>query len=217
VETSFRSRHHTPDHRTRAGRVSRSPRPGPGRFTRRFSGRVAVVAAALALPLMTACAANFSAPTQEVYQPAVGSDDREGTVYALNMLVVADTSGNGTLVGTLINQATCPDYLTDLQAVDANGGGVKTSSLPTAETLDTPDGCPSVSAPDNGVALPSQVAVKLPDDAQIQFSADTDAPGTFITLTLHFQRADQIELDVPVVAESDTYAGITVGPMAGTQ
>jgi hypothetical protein len=213
VETSFRSPHRTAGH----GSSGRLPSRAGQRRSRRLARRFAIVAAALALPLTTACAANFSAQTQQQYQPAVGSDDRAGMVYALNMLVVADTSGNGTLVGTLINQDACPDYVTDLQAVDADGGGVKTSTLPTTETLDSSDDCPDVSAPSNGIALPSQIAVKLPDDAQVQFSADTVTPGSFITVTMRFARADQLELDVPVVSESDMYDGVTVGPISGTQ
>jgi hypothetical protein len=180
---------------------------------RGLTSRIAVLSVVVALPLAAGCAAGTSAQTQKQYQPAVGADDREGQVYALNMLVVADDQGRGTLVGTLINQASCPDYVVDIQAVDDKGGGVETGALPAAKTLDTPEGCPST-APDKGLALPSQVPAKFPDDALVQLDSPHASPGTFVTLTLRFQEAAPLEIDVPVQPVSDVvYSGITVGPI----
>lgn len=211
METLFRSPQHTPDRTLRA--------PGATRLRR----GVAVLAAAVVLPLTSACAANFSAPTQQLYQPGIGTDDRNGTVYALNMFVVADGSGNGTVVGTLLNQDGCPDYVVDLRVIDADGGGVDTSTLPIPESLtptqntQTGGNCPTGAAPSQGITLPSQQPVKFPEDAQVRVSADTVTPGTFVTLTLRFERAEQLELDLPVVALSDLYPDVTVGPIERTQ
>src|SRR4051812_23341056 len=110
---------------------SRSPQ-GRARFARRcgLTRRIAALSVVAALPLAAGCAAGRGAQTQQTYQPAVGSDDRDGQVYALNLLVVADDQGDGTLVGTLINQASCPDYVVEIQAVDDKGGGVDTGALP---------------------------------------------------------------------------------------
>lgn len=195
----------------------RSPKGSvPARRTRtnvrRTRCRMAFVAAAATLPLVTGCAANFGAQTQVQYQPAVGSDDRSTDIYILNALVVADDSGDGTLVGTLLNQATCPDYMVNLQAADNAGGGIETSQLPPAQSV-TSTTCPDVQPPTSGIALASQQPAKLPDDGQIQLHGDAVAPGTFLTLTLRFQQAGPIEIDVPVVAESAIYDGITVGPI----
>ena len=182
----------------------------------RKARRLTVLLAAAALPLAAGCAANFNAQTQVQYQPAVGSDSRESDVYALNMLVVGDGEGGGTLVGTLLNDdpkgTGCPDYLVGFQVVDNAGGGVKNSALPAAEPVDAPEGCPS-QVPEKGIALPADQSVKLPDDATIQMSADTVQPGTFLTVTLTFQNSDPVEIDVPVVAEEEMYDGITVGPI----
>jgi hypothetical protein len=185
--------------------------------TSRKTRRLGVLLSAAALPLAAGCAANFSAQTQVQYQSAVGSDSRDSDIYALNMLVVGDGEGDGTLVGTLLNNdptnAGCPDYLVDLQVVDSDGGGVENSALPAAEPVDAPDSCPAQS-PEQGIALPSHQSVMLPDDATIQVAADTVQPGTFVTMTFTFQNSDPVEMDVPVVAEAAMYDGITVGPIA---
>ena len=93
-------------------------------------------------PWPSGCAANFNAQTQS----AVPAGRRHpttavGDVYALNTLVVADGEGNGTVVGTLLNETRkhgCPDYLVGFEVVDDDGGGVETSALPTAEPVDAP-------------------------------------------------------------------------------
>ncbi len=175
-------------------------------------GRAPLFAALAVVPLLAGCAANFDAQTQVQYQPAVGSDNRATDIYVLNALVVGDDSGDGTVVGTLINQADCPDYLVAVQAVDNSGGGIETSPLPAVQAVQSST-CAASQAPDTGIALPSQRPAKLPDDGQVQVHADTVAPGTFITLTLRFQQAGPIEIDVPVVAEAAMYDGITVGPI----
>lgn len=176
----------------------------------RLPGRIAAVAVVAALPLAAGCAAGKGAQTQKQYQPGVGSDNRDGHVYALNLLVVGDDNGDGTLVGTLINQQDCPDYVIEIQAVDNAGGGIETSPFPPVEEIRTD--CP-VTAPDAGVALPSQEPAKFPDDAMFQLQADTVVPGTFITLTLRFAQAGELEIDVPVVAESPIYDGVEVSPI----
>ena len=198
--------------------TSRSPRATYDalRSSRRVR-RLGVLVAAAALPLATGCAANFGAQTNVQYQPAVGSDNRDSDIYGLNMLVVADGEGDGTLVGTLLNNAPtetgCPDYLVDVHVVDAQGGGVQNSQLPEAESVSAPESC-ATTPPEQGVALESHQSVKLPDDATIQVNGDTVQPGTFVTMTFTFQNSEPVEMDVPVVSSTnDIYNGITVGPI----
>jgi copper(I)-binding protein len=160
--------------------------------------------------LVTGCAANFGAPTQHLYQPAVGSNYRDGDVYVLDAQVVANDQGDGTLVTTIINQAEGSDFLVEVTTEDADGGGVETGALPAASSSDCSD---VESAPSTGICLPSQQAVALPADGQIQVQADTVTPGTFVTMTLRFQNGSPVELDVPVVAEGPMYTGVTVAPV----
>ena len=162
----------------------------------RWVRRLGLVAATLALPLATGCAANFGAQTQVQYQPAVGSDDRDGDIYALNMQIVADASGDGTVVGTLINQKSPADRVTQFSAQDSKGAPFQVSTLP-----------------QSGIPLKTQQSVKLPDGANLQVSGSTLIPGGIATLSFRFDEAAPLDIEVPVVANTSMYDGITVGPM----
>ncbi len=176
------------------------------RTPRRGVRRLATVLVAASLVAISGCAAQFGAPTQAIYQPAVGSDDRSGDVFVLNALVLGDGQGNGTLVTTLINQTSPTDFLTGVTATLLGGGGVDVSNLPSVTST-------VANAPTTGIELPTQAAVKLPDDGLVQFHSADLMPGGYLTLTLTFKEAAPLEIDVPVVAESSIYDGITVGPV----
>lgn len=169
--------------------------------------QIVIGVAAATLPLLAGCAANFGAQTQVQYQPGVGSNDRDGDVYVINALVVADDEGNGTVVTTLINQTSDTDFVTGFQATDSDGGGLQTSRLPRLEGSEATD------APERGLELTSQTAVKVPDDSTLQLSGEAVTPGTVATLSLTFQDAAPLDIEVPVVAEGTVYDGITVGPI----
>jgi hypothetical protein len=64
---------------------------------------LAVAAAVLAAPVLSSCGVNFDAQTDQVYNPAVGVNDRDGSVDVLNALVVSGSAGSGTVVATLVN------------------------------------------------------------------------------------------------------------------
>ncbi len=176
------------------------------RMRRHKVRRLATVLIAASLVAISGCAANFSAQTQAIYQPALGSDDRSGDVFVLNALVLADGEGNGTLVTTLINQTSPTDFLTGMTAKMLGGGGVDVGALPTVTST-------VANAPSTGIELPTQAAVKLPDDGLIQLHAADLAAGGYLTLSLTFKEAAPLDVDVPVIAESSTYDGITVGPV----
>ncbi len=168
--------------------------------------RLATALIAASLVAISGCAANFSAQTQAVYQPAVGSVERSGDVFVLNALVLADDQGDGTLVMTLINQTSPTDFLTAVTATVLGGGGVDVGTLPTLSST-------VANAPTTGVELPTQTAVKFPEGGLVQLSSADLKPGGYLTLTLTFKEAAPLDFDVPVVAESPTYDGITVGPI----
>ncbi|MEP6665205.1 MAG: hypothetical protein ABJA81_02040 [Nocardioidaceae bacterium] len=177
-----------------------TPTPSLTRALRGFwTRRSALWAAAIALPLAGGCAANFSAQTNQPYQPAIGISDRSGDVYSINTLVVGDAHGNGTVVAVLINQASTTDSLVDFSAEDADAGGLETSQ-PAA----------------GGVSLPSQAPAKLPDDGALQLTGDVVQPGAVVTLTFTFQNAAPITIEAPVVRQTDTYAFVQVGPIEKT-
>ena len=66
--------------------------------------RVALLALSLAvIGTLTGCATGFGAQTTTIYTAPAGADVRTGDVKGLNMLVVADGDGGGTLVAALVN------------------------------------------------------------------------------------------------------------------
>ena len=64
--------------------------------------RLAAASLVLLVPLTASC--GFGAQTDQVYQPAVGSNDRSGTVDVLGAVVVSGSEGTGTFVASLANK-----------------------------------------------------------------------------------------------------------------
>ena len=64
--------------------------------------RLAAVALVLLVPLLGAC--GFGYQTDQVYQPSVGVNDRDGTVDVLGAVVVSSADGQGTFVASLVNK-----------------------------------------------------------------------------------------------------------------
>lgn len=159
-----------------------------------------MAAAASALPLLAGvaplagCAANFDSQLLQPYNQAVGINERDGGVLALDVAVVADESGNGTLVGALVNKTADIDQLLTVNA----GGRVTAPDLAEPITLD-PETLVQLAE------LPNTVSISGPD---VQ-------PGMTVPLTLQFTNAQPIEAQVPVVAQEGTYAEISIEPAEG--
>jgi hypothetical protein len=164
----------------------------------RAAGAVVAAVAAVAL---SGCASNFSAATNQPYQPAAGIANRDGDVYSINTLVVTDGSGNGTVVASLINQQADDDTLQSFTAVDSSGKQI------TALPLDSPIALPAYPSPNQAVAVGSSGDLRL--------SGDNLEAGTFVSLTFVFANAAPMTVNVPVVlGGADTnYADIPVGPV----
>lgn len=156
---------------------------------------LALVCAATAVVGVGGCGSSFNAQTQQQYQPAVGVSNRDDAIYAINTLVVTDGEGNGTVVSALINQKAAADSLRSVTAVDDQGRELKVLPLP-----------------DGGVALPSQQAVQLGNDASVRISSDELQAGFFVTLSFTYADAAPLQVDVPVVDQTSTYADVPVGP-----
>jgi hypothetical protein len=154
--------------------------------------------AALAL---SGCAANFNAPTNDPYQPAAGISDRSGEIYAINVLVVTDGSGDGTVVASLINHAADDDSLDSYAATDSAGQEIATAPL------SDPIALPAPPSPDQ--------SVQVGPTGDLRLSGDNVEAGTFVTITFTFGSAAPLAVEAPVVSGgSDTiYADIPVGPV----
>ncbi len=170
----------------------------PGRHSSRYTvRRPVVIAVSLAAVgwAVSGCGAGFNAQTNQQYQGAEGINNRDGSVYVLNALVVTDGQGNGTLVGTLIDQSSTADALVSVTATDSHGTAVKTTKL------------------SNPIALDSQQAVKLQTDAAVRLSGKALVAGDILTATFTFQNASPVEIGIPVVVggRGTIYTGIPVG------
>jgi hypothetical protein len=137
--------------------------------------RLAALSLALLVPGLAAC--GFNEQTDQVYQPAVGVNNRSGTVDVLGAVVVSGTDGSGTFSASLVNQ-----------------------------DQSTPATLSSVTGPSGTqVQVTQQVEVQpdslsnLADIGAVSVSGDDVKPGNFIRLTLHFDTGQESTLNVPVV------------------
>lgn len=148
--------------------------------------RTRVAALALALPLMTGC--GFDVATDQVYTPAVGTNDRSGTVDVLNALIVADGSGQGVFVAGLSNNdQDRPDELTGIQ--------VEGAEVAVTEPVEILQG---------GYVNLATI------DQPIVVTGDELESGRFVMAQLQFGGAEAITMRVPIVADEGPYADITV-------
>ncbi len=151
--------------------------------------RLAAVSTVLLVPVLGAC--NYQ--TDQVYQPAVGVNNRAGSVDVLGAVVVSSSAGRGTLVASLVNN----DTETDDSLTGVTGTGVEAS-------LVTP------------VSIAADSLVNLADSGAVGVTGDTVEPGGFVRLTLSFRTGEDVKVNVPVVPASGEYADITSPSLAPT-
>lgn len=153
-----------------------------------------LVATAVLTPLLAACGAGFQAQTNQIYQPGPGITERGSTMDAINMLVVTDGSGNGTLVAALLNQQPQQDTLESVEMTNTAGKALTTTILSST------------------IALAPQKAVQLAETSDVRVTGDLVA-GTYATITLTFAHAAPISAMIPIVAQSATFAKVVTGPI----
>lgn len=173
--------------------ASQRHRPTPARRLRALA--VLLVAA----PALAACGANFDAATNQPYQPAEGVSYRDGSIYALNTLVVTDGEGNGTVVSRLVNQEDDEDSVQSITATTTAGDAI------TAAPLDTPIPI--------GAAGTADQAVQVGTDGLLRVSGDNLTAGAIVDLTFTFGNAAPLQVSVPVVSVGTIYTDIPVGPV----
>jgi hypothetical protein len=144
--------------------------------------RRAAIAALLLAPALTAC--GFNAQTDQVYQPAVGVNDRDGSVDIINALVVSETDGSGTFAGTLVNN----DQTHDDALESVSGTGI-TASRRTVE-------------------VPAAGAVPLGDTGAVTLQGDAIEAGGWVELTFVFSSGQSTSMKVPVVEATGDYADV---------
>ncbi|MGZ4437026.1 MAG: hypothetical protein ACXVW6_05270 [Nocardioidaceae bacterium] len=140
---------------------------------------IAVVAMVVAAPVISACGVNFGAQTDQVYNAAVGVDNRSGQVNVLNALIVSGVDGSGTVVAGLVNKnQNRPDALTGITA-GAPGENLTVSG-------------PTTTVPAGGT-------VSLATKGAYSAHGAPITGGSFVKLTFTFKNSQAVTVDVPVV------------------
>ncbi len=146
--------------------------------------RTAAVSLMLLVPLLSGCGIGFGAQTDKVYQPAVGVNERSGSIAVMNAVIVSGTEGQGTFVASLVNRIDSDeDELTGITG-DAQG---------------------QVLSP---ITVKPDTLVNLADTGAVSVTGDRVAPGNFVRLTLQFSSGQKTELNVPVVADDGPYVDV---------
>lgn len=145
--------------------------------------RLAAVAMVLLVPTLGACG-SFNYQTDQVYQPGVGVNNREGSVDVLGAVIVSSTDGEGTFVASLVNQADTDDSL---------------------ESMDGDDILAQISSP---VEVKADTLVNLADTGAVSVTGEDVSPGAWVRLTLKFESGQSTELNVPVVPDEDEFSDV---------
>ena len=157
---------------------------------RSLAGCVAVVAGMLTV----GCSSSFDAQTNQIYQPAIGSDNRHHDVYVLDALVVTDGTNLGTISAGLVNEVVHRgDALIRVTADSADGNRVHGMIR------------------GGQVRLPSQQLVQLADTGDVTLSAAKPLNiGGSITVTFTFRNAAPVTLDLPIVKNTGDFIHVPV-------
>ena len=153
--------------------------------------RRAAIAALLLAPALTAC--GFSAQTDQVYQPAVGVNDRSGNVDILNAVIVSGEDGSGTFAGTLVNKDTSQQ-----------------------DTLDTVSG-EGITASRVSVDVPPAGNARLADTGELTLEGSAIKPGAFVELTFSFSSGQNTTMKVPVVESGGDYSDVPLPSASPTE
>ncbi|NUR05631.1 MAG: hypothetical protein HOQ22_04505 [Nocardioidaceae bacterium] len=147
---------------------------------------IAAAAVVLAAPVLSSCGVNFGAQTDQVYNPSVGVDDRSGQVDVLNALIVSGDDGSGTVVASLVNNnQEQPDTL---RGVGGQGLTVQ---------------------PGGSTTIPPGGLLNLATKGRIFVRGENVVPGKFVDVTFTFDKANRVNLQVPVVnASNPVYADV---------
>lgn len=169
---------------------------------------VAAVAAAAALPLLSACATYSPATTMIPYNASDGTSLQLGQIEGANLLVVGSAKGGeGVLSGALVNTGT-----------DSVEVAVSTQGAPTPVTITVPgQGMVKLVADSTASTSTAGGSTSAPDGtATVLVPSLAAPPGAFVTVQMATRSAGQTQTLVPVVLPQQEYATITPPPPTTT-
>ena len=162
----------------------------------------------LSAPALAACSTEM--PTDKVYNQAVGTNERHASsVDVLNAMIVSTSGGSGTFITTLVNNDNKARGEDD-SAARLTGLSIEVDDTSTEDEGDTvvveakvPKGL--TIAPGENLVLASGGAggIKVSGD----FPDDTLEAGNFVEVTLTFDGAEPVTLEVPVVTNTGYHEG----------
>ena len=147
--------------------------------------RLAQVAVLVTAPALASCSTSFGATTDQDYIPARGVNDRSGPVDVLNVLVVSETDGSGTVVASLVNNTREDESLNGVTV-----GGTEATVAQDARDIPV-DGINNLGATGAVTATSSEIE-----------------EGSFVEVTFSFQNADAITVEAPVVPHEGDYEDV---------
>jgi len=176
--------------------VIRSNRAAPLRV-------LALVVAAAAALAIAGCQAGFSAPTQKWHQPAAGASRIVNDALRINNVFVLGAApafslprgGSAGLFMAITNETTAPDRLIGVTA---------------------PGTAAAVQLPAGGVRLASQQQVLLSGPAPqviLRRLLRSVNGGTHIVVVLHFVRAGDVAMVVPVMPRAQWFSTFSPAPL----
>ncbi len=156
---------------------------------------MAALAALVVVPALASCSSvGFNAPTDQVYTPAQGVNNRDGDVNVLNALVISGEAGSGRVIAGLANQNTTqPDEITGIRGAGENEGV-------------------QVTALGGEAAIPAAGFLQLADPGSLAVlvSGEEVVPGGYVRLTFTFASAEEATLNVPVITNEGAFAEVEI-------
>jgi hypothetical protein len=150
----------------------------------RWRPRLAAAFLVILVPALGAC--GFNEQTDQVYQPAVGVNNRAGVVDVLGAVVVSGTDGIGTFVASLDNKSQKTTHtLTAIKGSD----GVEVSLV-------------------KPVPVPPGELVNFADMGVASVIGHSVVAGGFVRLTLEFDSGQSSQVNAPVVPREAQYSDV---------
>ena len=163
---------------------------------------LAVVVAAAVAPVIAGCQAGFDAPTQQWHQPAAGASAVVNNVLRINNVFVLGAApafslprGGSAGLFLVINNQGAPDRLVGITA---------------------PGAATAVQMPLGGVRLPTQQSVLLSGPAPrvvLRGLTRNLGGGQHIVVVLHFLRAGNVAMVVPVMPRAQWFSTFSPAPL----
>ena len=164
---------------------------------------LALVLAAAVTPAIAGCQAGFSAPTQKWHQPAAGASKIVGNVLRINNVFVlgaapAFSLPRGSSAGLFLaitNEGVAPDRLIGITA---------------------PGTATAVQLPAGGVRLAGEQQVLLSGPAPrviLRRLIRSVNGGTHVLVVLHFVRAGNVSMVVPVMPRAQWFSTFSPAPL----